>query len=166
MNWHYLFTSYRQKVIKLCVSLKNIGKVYSCFLWETDTGHVLSSSGDGHLIQEWTGNFRPITGKLLKPFTSSGKLSSSIPRQLKQLFSVHRTFTASEADSSDAHGTVQVDPRREPLRTPATLYSFPNQKHTWASISTQNKCWKEKDKTENEKGHQLHRYILFKVNTD
>lgn len=104
MNWHYLFTSYRWKKInfKLCVSLKNIGQVHSCFLRETDTWHPLSSSGDGHLIQEWTGNFRPITGKLLQSFTFSGKLSSSFSCQLKQLISVHRTFTASEADSGDA----------------------------------------------------------------
>lgn len=127
-------------------------KVHSCFLRETDTGHPLSSSGDGHLIQEWTGNFRPITGKLLKPFTFPGKLSSSFPCQLKQLISVHRTFTASEAGSGDAHGTVQVDSRREPLQAPAALRSFPNQKHTWALISTQNKCWKVKRQNRKREG--------------
>lgn len=148
----YLHLTDEKINFKLCVSLKNIGKVHSCFLWETDTEHSLSRSGDGHLIQEWTGNFRPITGKLLKPFTFSGKLSSSFPCQLKQLISVHRTFTESEADSGDAHGTVQVDSRRELLQTPAALRSFPNQKHTWALISTQNKRWKEKRQNRKREG--------------
>lgn len=137
---------------KLCVSLKNIGQVHSCFLRETDTGQPLSSSGDGHLIQEWTGNFRPITGKLLQSFTFSGKLNSSFSCQLKQLISVHRTFTASEADSGDAQGTAQVDSRRESLQAPAALRSFPNQKHTWALIPTQNKRWKVKRQNRKREG--------------